>query len=574
MYRFLLLLILLGGNLNLKSQANISGEVVDSISGQILDYGTILNLRTLSGTATNLNGFFVLPNTNLLDTLEVSYLGYETKRIVIVDYKKIYIQLNPDDNVIDEVVISASDDRLFDLVDKIRKKKNTKTRNSKTYFFLESKINNIQSEIIESYYNGIFSNHGIEELALKKGRIGIDSTDGRYFLSTGTSRVFIMHDLFNHDSNFPDNPLIFRKRKLKKRYWLSLDYQYVSNSELVTVIDFQPKENYRELFEGKLHVTENGILLKIELRKSMSQLHPYIPFGGISIEGIDMEITKYFKDIDDQQFLSTIDFNYSIHYNDRKGKSVEVESYAYFNAYDYKESFNLPHFEFTPHMHQDYRDITAVPYDSVFWKMFDEFRFFDKLNDNEQFVLNHQIDNSFVLSDDPAKNYQLEFPYISWSPYRFSIKPLSDKEIFQEKQKTVFDSDKYNLNTKLYLDINYFRDTMVYQLVSILDPVNTYYKMSINSQDLTYMNMYFDLLEYHRIMLATELTLSKDLTIEQASQLLKSRMEVFLEEANELTKETRRGKNTVKMLEWNDYISELVGVQNISIKAVREGALK
>lgn len=557
-----LLLFLILWSIFASAQDVLRGKVIDQSTGNTLPYATILNTRTFTGTATNLDGYFELPNVQLNDTIEVSFIGFKTFNVVLVDNKIITIRLEPNSNIIDEVVINASDDRLYDLIQKVRRKKDTKKRVSKTYFYLESSINNQQSEVIESYYNGEYKNYGIEELELKKGRIGVDSIEGRYFFSTGTSRTFILHNLFKSSKLFPGNPLMYNKRKLKSRYWLTSSRQFESNNGTITVVDFEPKSEYKDLFEGTMQVSDQGELISIQLRKVNSSIYPFIPFGDISIKGLDMEIHKTFINLNKQQYVKTVDFNYNIHYIDRDGNNVKIESHAYCNAFDYNEKFQLPFFDFSQHMHQDYRDITVARYDTSFWQHFDEFRFYDKLVENEKFILQHQLQNSFVLHQDSINTNQLETPYYNWSDIRFKISPMPSDEIFKARQKTFFESDLYNLNTKLYLDVNIVQDSLIYQLVSILDPVDTYYKLDILANDHHFMNLYFDLLEYHRIKLDRNLKQEEDLDYELVKELLDQCIVDYNNDVKQYLKEVNRGKNINKMSEWNDYLFELTNVDN------------
>lgn len=544
------------------AQDVLRGRVIDQSDESFLAYATILNKRTLSGTATNLEGYFELPNTSINDTIEISFIGYESSQMVISGNQFLTIGLRPSSNVIDEIVISASDDRLYDLIQKVRKRKSTKTKTSKTYFYLESSINGEKSEVIESYYNGEYADHDIKELSLKKGRIGLDSMDGRYFLSTGTSRTFVLHNLFKANKLFPGNPLIYNKRKLKNRYWLTSKRSFITDDKIITVIDFEPKSKYGDLFEGSMQISEQGEILSIVLRKTNSQIYPFIPFGGIQISGLDLEIHKTYTTIEEEQYINTIDFNYNINYKDRDGRNVKVQSHAYCNAFDFQQSFELPYFEFSQHMHQDYRDITAAPYDTVFWQSFDEFRFYDKLIENEKFILDHQLNNSFVIHQDSTSTNQLETPYYNWSSLRFKITPLGAKEILRAREKTIFESDLYNLNTKLYVDVNRIQDSVIYQIVSILDPVDTYYKLSINTNDHHFMNLYFDLLEYHKIRLDKKLKTSKLLNFEQVREIIDQIMDEYDKDRKQFLKDCKRGKNIKKMAIWNDYLFELTQVDN------------
>ncbi|HPQ22146.1 MAG TPA: hypothetical protein PK147_09865, partial [Saprospiraceae bacterium] len=111
---------------------------------------------------------------------------------------------------------------MYDIISRLNKKINSSSRDSKTYYLLESQISETPIEIIEAYYNGHYNNYGLTELNLKKGRIGVKSKNNHYFVSTESSQVFIMHDIFSKNVLFPNNPLCLNKKELKNQYKLQL----------------------------------------------------------------------------------------------------------------------------------------------------------------------------------------------------------------------------------------------------------------------------------------------------------------------------------------------------------------
>ena len=63
--------------------AVIRGTVTDSISGEGLPYASLIFQDTAIGTATDGEGRFELPLPERIRTLEISYLGYDTRRMSI-----------------------------------------------------------------------------------------------------------------------------------------------------------------------------------------------------------------------------------------------------------------------------------------------------------------------------------------------------------------------------------------------------------------------------------------------------------------------------------------------------------
>ena len=90
---------------------NISGYVVDNEKTPIMAANVYFISRPHNGTVSNIDGRFSIPFTNDRDTLLVSFIGYEDKRIPSVELKKdsdntIILNINP--MILDEVVISGA----------------------------------------------------------------------------------------------------------------------------------------------------------------------------------------------------------------------------------------------------------------------------------------------------------------------------------------------------------------------------------------------------------------------------------------------------------------------------------
>ncbi len=550
-------------------KATITGED----SNTALSFATIFNKRLSTGTASNLAGYFELPNNRIGDTIVVAYLGYEDEVFVVSENTPKVIRLTPRAALLDEVVVIAERDYLYDMLAKLRKHKRAKPKVSKTYFFLETKMFEETIELIESYYNGEYSDLGIDELSIKKGRIGLKPVQKRYFRSTESSKLFSMHDLFSKTKLFPKNPLSIRKNALKKAYTLKLSHTFEEQQAKIYVIDFSPKKDTTNLFAGRIWVDQtNNRLIKIKLQIENAEVHPFIPIGFNTIEAVDMEITKSFQTIDNDQYINTIDFNYKVSYGDKWGNKVSARTKAFTKAYDYEAEFELPNFEFSRHYHEDYRNITVAPYDSVFWNRTAEFRFYDRLVEIENFILQHKVENSVMhyANQKDSLFSQLQFPYISWDKDRFKMSQAPARVIEESKRTRAFATDRFNLNVKLYLDINRVQDSLVYQIQTILDPSNSYYHFYLTDRDRAFMNMYFDLMEIEK----RKFILAESLTPHPSEAFLKKlyqqHLAAFAASSKLFIEETNRGKNLEKMERWNDYIFRFLKVNNLKVFAVQE----
>ncbi|MFT6849358.1 MAG: hypothetical protein ACJATA_000153 [Sphingobacteriales bacterium] len=551
----------------------IKASVLAEDTKNILPFANIFNKNISIGTASNLEGYFELPNNRIGDTILITYLGYEDKLLVVSPNMPKKIGLSSLPSLLGEVVVIADSDYLYDIILKIRKNKGSKTKTSKTYFFLETLLYDEPIEVIESYYNGEYSNLGIDHLSIKKGRIGLKPINNRYFRSTESSRLFSLHNLFAKSKLFPDNPLSLKKKDLKRDYSLKISNSFTENLSKIMVIDFIPKNNKNELFNGSIWIDQKANrLIKIILNIQNSSIHPFVPIGFNTIHVVDMEITKSYETIDDQQYINSIDFNYNVFYSDNWGNEVKAVTRAFTKAYNYENKFNLPNFEFTRHLHGDYRNITVVPYDSVFWNLTSEFRFYDRVQEIERFIMKYKIDNRFIHPENKSDSNlsQLQFPYFLWSKNRFYMRQAPASVIEKSKNTKAFEIDRFHLSVKLYLDVNIVQDSIIYQVYSILDPVSSYFHFYINDSDRAFMNMYFDLVEIQKDKLVLELDMTQNLSVELIEEIYQKHLKNFDEASKLFVNETGRGRNLKGMEKWNNYIFdslEINSLRQFNIKA-------
>lgn len=88
------------------AQQGLSGLVIDAATKQVLPFATVKLGNTGRGTVTNLDGKFDINNTAGADYLEISYLGYQPKKIPLpLHEKETTIGLIPATGTLNEVVI-------------------------------------------------------------------------------------------------------------------------------------------------------------------------------------------------------------------------------------------------------------------------------------------------------------------------------------------------------------------------------------------------------------------------------------------------------------------------------------
>ncbi len=82
----------------------VVGTVLDE-AGEPMIGVSVLVQGTTTGTVTDLDGKFSIPNVSADATLVISYIGYHTQNIKVGNQKSIAVTLQPDNQVLDEVVV-------------------------------------------------------------------------------------------------------------------------------------------------------------------------------------------------------------------------------------------------------------------------------------------------------------------------------------------------------------------------------------------------------------------------------------------------------------------------------------
>ena len=550
----------------------IKASVISAESGEKLAYANVFNRNTLLGTATNLDGYFELPGNSLLDTVVISYIGYDDLELVLSTSFPKSIKLSPNQSLIDEIVITAESDYLYDILKDAINNTKTESRESKTYYFLETFLFEEPVEIIEAYYNGRFADHAMQELNVKKGRIGLKSVNNRYYATTESSKLFSTYNAFKRSNFFPTSPLALNKRNLKKQFKLYLKKRFKEKDSEICLIAFSPRDKNRSSFRGTIWVDiTNNQILKLEYNLQDAEKHPFEVIGYNVIEKVDMQISKSFIKLGKEYFINSIDFNYNIEYQDTIGNKMKAVTRAFIKAFDYDRMFTLPFFEFTRHRHQDYRNLIATEYDDHFWNNNHEFKFYDRKEQVESFINENKIENNLLYpTQKSGRKHQLQFPYIPWDSTRFKMNQASSEVIEKSQRNIAFESQRSNFNIKMYLDVNNIGDSLAFQISTFLDPVGSFYHFPISSIDLAYMNILFDLMEIQKRKLATFITDSNLTSIAEIEKAYWNHIDAFNTISQVYKSEVDRGRNFPKLKKWNQQVIDNLGINNIKFHGLTE----
>lgn len=106
--RLTLLLLFFIQGITHAQKHTISGFIKDGSSGESLIGSTVINLRTKTGTATNVHGFYSLTQPKDSVVLVYSYVGYQPQTVKLILTKDTTLNISLNFSTLDEIVIQSS----------------------------------------------------------------------------------------------------------------------------------------------------------------------------------------------------------------------------------------------------------------------------------------------------------------------------------------------------------------------------------------------------------------------------------------------------------------------------------
>jgi len=558
-----------------KEKIDCSGVVFDKKTDEPLAYASVYKKNTNKGTATNLSGFFKLTNIEVGDTLVISYVGYDNMLIHITNNRAANYYLSPKAKLLNEAVVYANNDFLYKKIIDLKKRKNHQIDSAKTYYYLETNIDGNTVELIEAFFNGEYQGYDTKELYFKNSQIGLKpykcGDDKYYFVSSETSKIFSKYTLFKKNDDFPSNPIELNKWRLKKHYELKLLSAYKDGASKIYEVSFIPKKEKDKYFGGVVWIDlTNNYIKKIDLTIKNTQKQPFKTFGNINIiKGADIYLSKTFLLKGDNIILTSMNYDIDLTYENYNKHEYSPHIHTYIKPFDYNKKFVPSLFNFGETKYKDYRNASLTSNDSVFWcnrefylndSIRNELDFF---NENKLSPKHRGIDFSNIANE-KNKIGLLQYAFIEWDIRRFIIHEATKNRIEEAAKRNKFNADKYNINTKLYLDINEIHDTVYHITKAILDPIDTYYFFKIDNRCLVFFNIYFDLLEIERRDLEEAISQLKHKDYTSIKQLYYKSMDNYDKTIKLFVKETDRGKNQMGLIKWNKYVYENLMINNLA----------
>lgn len=546
----------------------MSGLVVDSISGKGLPFVTVFCKESKIGTVTNEDGFFELKVLKRNHLLEFRYVGYSKKVLgVEVFLKSNRVELVEEKVILNAVVIRPDDYWMHDLIAKCKRKKVKKAQPSRSYYQLETSVDDEMVELIEIYHNAIFTGYDLEDLKIKNGRVGIKFREGRAYLSGAGSKAMQLYSLFGQNDFFPKTPLNLKSSQIRKHFELDLVRRYHDEaSKEIAVIKFTPKKEHGSYFSGKVWIDVSAeSVIRIEVHIPDAQVYPFSPlWPQDSLKKVSMDMSRSFHVEGNMPVFDQLEFNYELLYSSRDTFDYVVRTKAFLSAYDSGNPFHLPFFKFRPDRLVDYRQINAIPPNSYFWNDSTQFRMEINKARNELFFNDTTVFLHEDLFNFDRRDRQGLYnnPYVHWNGNRIKLHEYFPDSSSIDPRYPGFPRDQYKLTVQLFLDDVLVGDSLKFVSSTVFDPYDSYYNLQSDLKSDCFTNMYFDIAESWRRAMNSDLVGVNDRR--EVEVIYKRTLEEWNNEAEQFISEVSRGQNKVAMEKWNRIILKRVGIDNIA----------
>jgi hypothetical protein len=577
----------------------ISGFVFDKKSKESLPYATIKLLNTESYTIANEDGKFefVIKQNMKVDSLEIRFMGFQTKRVAISEIKNDkFIYLSPNVASLNEVYVTNKKGNkkkkqyeynlLYSLIQKYRK--NNTAITGKSFLSLTSSARDTPIEQLEGFYNCTQSlAEGIIDLNIKRGRFGQNKSFPFYSLDN----TIILKDfkLFKkQDQMLPRYPGNMSYSKILSKYYINTDLCTSCDNKESTIY-FTPKKNKSNLFSGTIYFNKEKLIIqKIEL----DMRNPIIEKLS-SIDSKDIVVPKELKlNINfnplNNKSIQYIDFKFVIDYQSENTNEI-IESNTFIYFYDFNNPFVQPYFTNSIEFNNDYDKIIALQTSEEFWKLNTQFpksynekrtmKFMEKFGllinyDNtipldylkvintasvvwdeknrlqwEEIKENTDPEDEFIIREQLKSGNALEVDNISLT--------ISDLEKFEENnfitEKFVF---SYIVDRETTNDNSYFTRT-------VFDRGTSFFNGQRTDKNLMYINLIFDVYEYFRREI--EHNPNQGIVFEELKEISEKTFIEATEIVAKMKTETNSGDNFQSLMRWNNKIKSKLNIDNYSL---------
>lgn len=543
-------------------QPKWTGKVVDSQTLEPCPYVRIYNHSAKTGVLTEFNGYFELIQPAVEDSVSLFSTGY--KRIYTTAAQLMMdsvIYLVPEVKSIEEVIILADDSRLYQWFDQVFDHKEP-IKKAKTYFQLETYLDETQVELYEAYYNATISGTTFNKLDYKSGRAALrkDEND-QTFVSIETSKAILQLRLTEQTDFLPLVPFSYNTKKMRRLFKLQLNQTYTTaDNHVISVISFYPRDSTIDAFSGTIWIdTLTKQAQKLVLTALSTNNHPFLPIAfEDSISHVNLSINYVFKDSDNSTTIDFLYYDYAFDYQNQYRDRYTVKTAVVVHPYNYDSVFFTPIFKGAVSSFSDYRKIQIYPYNGDFWKHIEHPISQENSESNSYFFEQQDFSSTKVVEGIP-KEWSFGTNLV-WGTRRLGIADnLSERNL----NKSAPPSSQYQLVAQVLLDLNNYNGKLVATTYTVLDPFQTFYYLPVDPYSECFLNIYLDLVEIERRKFMQELA-GKDFSSEHLFALYETMNTTIERTSARYFKEADHGTNRKALEKWNAIVLEGLGIDNVA----------
>lgn len=571
-----LILLILLSNESIVAQT-IEGRILQATDSSAISFARVYNYTLKKGAISTIDGYFSIPIGSTADSVIITSVGNKAYRINFVsdiNFYTVYPQTTV--QLLEEIIVHPkSNFYLFSKIEKCIQKQQKEVVVGKSYYELKSFIDTQQIELIEGYYNAHVKGYNLVGLDLKAGRLALQPANDHFFLSMESSKAIEKLKLTEINEYFPHSILEMSKRQMIKFYRVQLNKSYLNDrGDSILVVSYLPKDTTGWYFEGDLWInTTKNYFEKVSLNCKHAKNYPFLPiFPTDRLNDVSLEIVKTFQLINGHVFFNEVHFGYTIAYSSRhlenstKSDDFQIRTNALLYAYDFENQFILPQFEIRNKKASDYERIIAMPYNSFFWSMNDEYRLHDWNKSNALFFTDEAsiTNRNFIGKSNPYfKRIVFEYPYLKWSKKRIFIRDHFDNE-HESKFISKNELGNFQLGIITFFDHNYYKDSLSTISATIIDPYDTFLLSKSTDTSNCIVNMIIDLHEMERRKFEVEI-MSLGNSPEDFLDVYKQHVYTVRKKEIAFVKEVSNGTNMKAIERYNQLISSSLGVDNVRL---------
>ncbi len=316
------MIVLTGSTFAQKSIIKLTGQVLDANTNHPLSFANISLHNSSVGTVTNLEGRFMLhlPADSAGDSLRISYIGYETKCILVPadNRSEQLIRLEAEAADLEEILVKPKDakgliERAISNIGKNYARPHTSTAFYRLATQNDQHYMHLSEVVMEQFHPGVNARGGKRQVKMLKMRALMDEKSS-HGVELGMRPKEVMG--FDLISELEKLDLLNKKGLRKHRFFIDGEVEY--DGERALVISFDQIDGLKEsLYQGKIFLhPERLAFLYIEVRLSPKGI-AWAKYGDgatralLAILGLKVKMQKdtyriYYKKYGDHWYLNKV----------------------------------------------------------------------------------------------------------------------------------------------------------------------------------------------------------------------------------------------------------------------------